>query len=247
MRIAGGAKTGLFEPAWPPGVPARAELKLIGRNEVSVWGEFALAGHRIAQVVWGPKGGLLSERHFDAKGRPHGLEISRHEDGSVEWQVPWVRGQMHGVARQRDSKGHDLYRSRFFRGAGVDLWVLGDAITEFREHSNNQLHGIERWGHPLWPHEEGHYLGGKRAGIFRRWKGATLEKGYPRYFVDDQEVNSTRYVQVWRLRAELPRDLRGDDHRDRQLPPSLQLVWLRKEVRERLVRKPSSIEEIGCG
>lgn len=247
MRIAAQAKNRSFEPVRPPGLSARARLKLIGKNSACVWGEFMLAGQRIAQVVWAPNGSLLSERHFDRHGRVHGLEISRHEDGSVEWQMPWLRGQMHGVARQRDTEGRDLYRSRFVRGSGVDLWVQGGAITEFREHSNSLVHGIERWGHPLLPSEEGHFLRGRRAGVFRRWSGKDLERGYPRYFIDDEEVTRSRYVEARSDRPELQPDRRRDDRRERQMPPALSLVWLRKEVRGRVGIRPSPDEHFGCG
>ncbi len=214
----------------PPHIPAGARFEEVLRNEACVQGEFFYDGGR-AQIAWSRAGNVLSERYFDRVGRAHGMEVSRFESGAVEWQVPWVRGQMHGLARQFGPGGEELSRSRFVRGAGVDVWIDNGAVSEVRELRNSVLHGVERWGHPLHPYEEGHYLRGKRSGVFRRWAGAKLEKGYPKYFLDDDEVDRARYVSACRRNSELPPDLRKDDARERRPLKGLKAVWLRKEIR----------------
>ena len=93
---------------WPPGVPRTARFEEAGRNEVCVWGQF-FHDEGKAQIAWSSAGNVLSERYFDANGLAQGLEGSRHEDGTVEWQVPWVHGQMHGIARQFDEAGREPF------------------------------------------------------------------------------------------------------------------------------------------
>ncbi|EPX63696.1 hypothetical protein D187_006105 [Cystobacter fuscus DSM 2262] len=232
MRLAG------RRLVWPPGVPRSARFEEFGRNDNGLWGQFIHARGR-ASISWSSEGTIFSERYFDAQGRAHGLEVSRHDDGTVQWRVPWVRGQMHGLARQFDEAGRELVRTRFIRGSGIDLWVSGGFISELREHENSQLHGVERWGHPLFPYEENHYLRGRRAGISRRWKGSTLEPGYPHYFVDDEEVSRAEYLRARKTRPELPAYRRQDDRRERPMHDGLPHAWIRKDIRAHLMRMPT--------
>jgi hypothetical protein len=231
---------------WPSSVVRSARFEELGRNEVSIWGQFIYEGGK-AQIAWSIAGDVLSERYFDANGRAHGMEVSRYEDGAVEWQVPWVRGQMHGIARQFDESGRELFRARFVRGSGIDLWVQANEIVELRECKDSVPHGVERWGHPLLPYEEGYFIRGKRAGVFRRWIGSELETGYPRYFIDDEEVSRKEYLQTRRRRPELPASRRKDDRRGRSMHSGLLYIWLRKEVRANLMRTPKPGDPIGCG
>ena len=220
----------------PPPVPAHARFVERRRNDVCVQGEF-IYDERRAQVAWSRAGNVLSERYFDSSGRAHGMEVSRFENGSVQWQVPWVRGQLHGLARQFSPYGEELSRSRFVRGVGLDVWIDQGTVSEIRELRESMPHGIERWGHPLYPYEEGHYLRGKRSGVFRRWVQGRLERGYPKYFLDDVEVNRAQYMRACARNSELPNDLRKDDLRERRLHWGFKLVWLRAEVRATLSRR----------
>jgi len=154
---------------------------------------------------------------------------------------------MHGIARQFDDEGRELYRTRFVRGSGVDIWVQGGAIVELREFENSLLHGVERWGHPLLPYEEHHFVRGKQAGVARRWVGEDLEKGWPRYYLDDDEVSLSEYRLARKARPELPEVRRCDDSRERPLHRKLLCAWIRMEVRASLSRKPGSDEQFGCG
>jgi hypothetical protein len=231
---------------WPEGVPRNATFVESGRNQGCIWGQFTYVGGK-AQIAWSIAGDVLSERYFDADGVAHGVEVSRHEDGTVEWQVPWAHGQMHGIARQFDESGRELLRTRFVRGSGIDLWVNGSEIAELREYKKSLLHGVERWGHPRLPYEEGYFLRGKRAGVFRRWSGSVLERGYPKYFIDDEEVSRAKYLRARKVWPELPACLREDDKRERAMHSGLEHVWLRKEIRANLMRMPKPEDRVGCG
>lgn len=231
---------------WPSRVPFEARYTETGRNEGSVSGDLLYDAGKM-HVAWSLGGAVLSECPFDRRGLRHGLELSRHENGAVEWQVPWVRGSMHGLAQQFDQDGRVLYRSRFNRGTGVDLWVQGSEIVEFREIEDNERHGLERWGHPRLPYEEAFYLRGKRAGVFRRWTGADMEGGYPKFFVDDEEVSKTEYSRARRRREELPAYSPVENGRARPMHRPFRSIWLRKDVRAALMKVPSVDDVIGCG
>lgn len=232
--------------AWPAGVPLGARYAETLRNNACVTGEFLYESGK-TQVTWSLEGAVLWECPFDARGRRHGLECSRFENGATEWQVRWVRGSMHGTAQQVDEDGRALYRCKFDRGSGLDLWVQGTEIVELREIANNEPHGVERWGHPRLPYEEGFFLRGKRSGVFRRWIGADLEPGYPKFFIDDEEVSERDYLLARKRRVELPALVPAENRRARPVHRALKAVWLRNDVRLALMRMPGVDETIGCG
>lgn len=230
----------------PARVPPTARFIEQGRNAICYWGEFAFRG-MTAQVCWSCNGDILSELYFDCNGLKHGIEVSRYAGGAIEWQQRWRHGEMHGFALQYDDAGGVLFRSRFIRGAGLDIWVQNGFVVETREMRDSLLHGFERWGHPLLPYEERHYLLGKQAGVARRWLGTRLEEGFPKYFVDDREVSARQYQRAQKVNGALPPVRSRDDQRERSLHPLLEGAWLRKDVRRRLLRTPGPTEQIGCG
>ncbi len=231
---------------WPSSVPFDARYAETKRNEACVTGEFLYDSGK-TQVTWSLEGAVLWECPFDRRGLRHGLELSRYGNGAAEWQVRWVRGSMHGTAQQFDEGGHVLYRCRFDRGTGVDLWVQGSEIVELREFKENERHGLERWGHPRLPYEEAFYVRGKRAGVFRRWTGSEMEVGYPKFFVDDDEVSKSDYLHARRRRPELPAYLPAENRRARPLDRAFRTIWLRKDVRATLMKVPGADDVIGCG
>jgi len=194
-------------------------------NEICFWGTFEWARGR-ANVSWTLEGCIWSEKYFDHLGRRTGLEVDRFPDGRMAWRVSWVRGQMHGVAMQFDETGRVIIRSRSVRGRGVDVFTNLRHISEFREMENSTLHGVTRWGDPLRPWSEEHYLRGQRAGVFREWTRGKLQKGFPKYFIDDAEVSRAEYRRSGKTRPELPRDLRSEDAPKRTLPASFENVKL---------------------
>jgi hypothetical protein len=222
----------------PAGIVGQPRFKLFGRNEICFWGEVQYdRGH--VQVCWSTSKQILSERWFDRNGVANGPEIERHDNGRVSWQVTWVRGQMHGVARQFDDTARCLVRTRFVRGAGLDIWGSRNELGEIRELVDSVPHGVERWGHPRLPHEENYFVRGRREGVSRRWTGDRLENGYPKFFVDDEEVSAAEYARAARLRPELHKYRREEDARARRLHPGLARAWLPKAVRRAVGTVPA--------
>jgi hypothetical protein len=211
---------------WPDGVPPGARFEPMGAAGGTLQG---VLRHKrgAARVTWALQddafnraGTLMLVSRLDREGRLHGLATEHLGDGAVHWRVPWVRGQMHGVARQLDENGSILVRSRFIRGTGVDVWASGCGrwgVSEVREMRDSKPHGVTLWGHPRLPWEEEFYIRGLRTGVFRRWKGLVLEPGYPEYFLDGHQVSRADYVRARRRRPELVPDRRADDARPRPL------------------------------
>ena len=222
--------------AWPTGVPPSAPFTELGRDDWYLWGHFRYP-RGAARITWHLSGSIHEELHFDPEGRRHGLEINRYPDGTVLWQVPWVHGSMHGLARNFDRHGEEVARARFVHGTGLDVWGE-DEIGELRELVGGERHGVERWGHPRYPSEESYFLGGKLAGIVRHFTGPALEDGYPKFYLDDEEVSRARYLRARRRRPELVPYRPEDDRRERPLLPALRRIWLRADLRARLLQLP---------
>lgn len=232
---------------WPEGVPPNAQFEMIRSDGRTLWG-LLRHGRSAARVTWALKddafhraGTLMLVSRLDREGRRHGLETEHLGDGAVQWRVPWVRGQLHGVARQLDENGKTLVRSRFVHGTGADVWVSHCGrwgVSEVREMRDSQPHGVTLWGHPRLPWDEEFYVRGLRSGVFRRWKGLALEPGYPQYFLDGQQVSRAEYARARRRRPELVRDRRADDARPRPVLRALRRVWLRADIRADLSRVP---------
>lgn len=209
---------------WPSQVPLTSRFTPLGHNDASRWGRFHFA-KSYADICWSPRGRVLSERRFNALGQTIGFEIERDEQGRVRWRVPWRNGQMHGLATQFTASGRVLVRSRFVKGAGLDVWADCGRISEVREMRDSTPHGFERWGDPFNPWEENHFVKGRRSGISRQWNGDVLAPGFPKFFIDDEEVSRRRYLRA----RQLPAWTRDDDRRERTLP--FDSVWLAKELR----------------
>lgn len=222
------------ELARPARTPRRARIVVAGTNEAGTWGALRIGDRRVVELAWDRLGNVAHERWFDARGRAHGYELERYPDGAVAYRARWVHGVLEGPATQLDEAGSMLVRSRFVRGAGLDVWVACGRVAEVREVRRSRPHGIERWGDPCFPDEERTFIRGLPSGVMRRWEGEALAPGYPRFFVDGAEVSRGAYLRSRRRRPELPPIRASDDQRARVLPPGFSRVWLRADVRARL-------------
>ena len=85
--------------------------------------------------------------------------------------------------------------SRFQRGSGIDLWFDCGQLSEEREFARGLLHGVERWWATkttVW--HETHWRNGLKHGVEREWnEKGQLRRGFPRFFVRDEQVTRHRY------------------------------------------------------
>jgi hypothetical protein len=226
---------------WPVRVPRSARFVEKHASQGYLYGDLVHASGKL-YVGWSLHGGdpapIVIEIPYDARGRRHGVERTRHPNGQVEWQVRWVQGQMDGPARQFDEGGRCLVASRFVRGTGLDVWVGCSCVTEVRAMRNSVPHGFETWGHPSSPWEENHWIDGLPAGITRRWSGDKLEPGHPKFLVEAEEVSATDYSRARHKDPRLPPYRKDDNLRGRSLPKGLTRVWLRPDIRAKLMKPP---------
>ena len=75
-------------------------------------GQVSRKGLVIALATWDSSGKLVRWTPVDGEGRRHGIEREL-AGGKVQWQVPWVRGAMHGLSKQFDTRGKLLIIPRF--------------------------------------------------------------------------------------------------------------------------------------
>jgi hypothetical protein len=146
------------------------------------------------RVIRSPDGRVMHEQPLDRQGRAHGIEIERDDAGAVVWSATWVHGTMHGPLIQFDGHGTPLLITQFVRGRGTDLWMTCGRISEVRELLDGVRHGVERWGDPERPTEEGYFAHGRRHGVFREWTSSgRLRRGFPRFYLDDARVTRRTY------------------------------------------------------
>ena len=141
-------------------------------------------------------------------------------DGRTKWRARWVHGVQHGLQQQWDEHGNLLTATRFVRGTGLDLWFDGGRLSESRQFVDGHLHGPERWwsgARDVWL--EIQFWRGQKHGLERQWNNrGRLRRGYPKYFVHDQQVTRRAYEQARRSDATLPA-LSPREGRPQRTPP----------------------------
>ena len=231
-------------PAWWP-AGARV-VRRQGANAIA--GEARIDRRPLARLLWTSDGQLAHEMPLDAKGRNHGVEIERDDQGQIAWCAQWVHGKQHGLVMQFDRRGHPVLVTEFVGGVGTDLWMTCGIISEVRECTDRRLHGLVRWGDPRRPWEEEHYHRGQRHGIFRTWDDDKLANGFPCFYLKGKVVSRRAYEAAQAKDASLPPYDKRDDSNRRAMPPvvrdaldrakalrrELRLV---EEVRRRLAMK----------
>jgi hypothetical protein len=210
----------LARPTW---LPASASLVLIDQVPGGYRGEARADGRVLAQLAWSAEGLVSYEKTFDAAGMPHGVEIEYADDGRVRWCACWAAGEMHGPAVQLDEHELPVLASWFVHGRGVDIWMSCGRVSEVREVVNGVRHGLERWGDPERPYEEGSFRNGLRHGVFRCWdESGVLSGTYPQYFINDEAVSAVDYLRAQANGSDLPPYEVRDDCNVRQMPASVE-------------------------
>lgn len=148
-------------------------------------------------------------------------------------------GMAHGIAKQWSSENGKLLGSfKMNHGNGIDLWWqewpgkphLSEAIFL----RNNVPHRFE-WllnhtGKSV--HFEQHWFNGKWHGIHRCWKNSrTLDKGFPKFFIQNRQVSKTQYLKACENDSTLPKYNSADDHWFRKFPASIKQHFKRQNLK----------------
>jgi hypothetical protein len=185
---------------------------------------FYVSGKKMGGRRWDERGRLFSEWTIK-DGLMHGLCRYLNEDGSVNWDVTYFRGRLHGLQRQYGIGGRVIGACRMRHGTGADLWFTEEKdgrieLSEERYFHDGRRHGFERWWedqHRIYA--ESHFVNGTLHGIHREWNAKrNLRRGFPKYFVNDEQVTKRQYLQAAQNDASLPQFNKADNRPQRTLP-----------------------------
>jgi hypothetical protein len=157
-------------------------------------------------------------------GLAEGRVYEFHHSGALNCLEPCVRGLQHGTCYQWDEDGRLLGRYVLRNGSGLDVWRYrapnGRIVaSEVRMLRARLRHGFEWWLHGRQLSSEAHFVVGKSHGIERSWSVAgKLERGYPRYWIDDSRVTKRQYLVASRKDSSLPPFRERDNRAKRALP-----------------------------
>ena len=165
-------------------------------------------------------------RAFEHKaGKKHGIYAELY-DGELSQITHYVDDLEHGQSKQY-SEGQLIGLYSLNMGTGIDVWFdAPDVLSEEHHMYQGKPHGPERWwngdNQTIW--REVHYVHGKRHGIERQWnedddEQPFLEEGYPKFWIDDQEVSKQDYL---RHDDVMPYDAKDDN--PTRMPPAWQSV-----------------------
>lgn len=182
--------------------------------------KYYVDGEYLGNRHWSEDGELEAQYHFKGN-TPHGPWYE-FKDGHLGFITHYIDGLEHGNAIQYLADGSILGQYEMVNGTGTDLWYNYDAglLAEEREYLDGKVHGYERWwddyeGGRVWKEE--HYKHNRRHGIFRKWEDDELTDGFPKFFVDDEEVSRDEYLEASRSNADLPPYRPEEDEPDREL------------------------------
>jgi antitoxin component YwqK of YwqJK toxin-antitoxin module len=182
---------------------------------------YELNGERVAFRCWNEDGSVAMEYEMSGVVM-HGSFRTFWDNGQVHEAATYVDGKEHGTSRQYDHTGALIGIYTMDHGTGVDLWFERKGVlAEERHYLDGQRHGYERWWSTdnvtIW--QEEHYQHGKQHGVFRHWNDkGNLRRGFPRYFVNGEQVTKRQYERARFTDPTLPPLLSEDNAPNRPLP-----------------------------
>ncbi len=188
------------------------------------------------------EGKIVGERSYDKEGtmvieRPlkngkiHGVEYYWDDDGTLSCAEPYENGLPHGTANQWN--GDQIIGTyTLIHGTGYDLWRRisenGDVIlSEIHSMKNGCPHGYEWWLNEDQEsvYSEKHYVEGKLHGIERQWEyEGGLSEGYPKYWVNNNEVAKSKYLEESNKDDQLPAFLEEEQVPKRSFPAEIHKI-----------------------
>jgi hypothetical protein len=226
------------EPVYASNIPAGAEERPVrwypsGKVEaVECWFDGEVVGRRCYHET-----GELEGEWPERGGRSHGVDFCWYNPGRITSAEPRLNGFAHGRAKQWSDTGKLIGGYTMIHGTGWDLWWQDwperpAELTEARAYRNGARHGFEWWLTDGRPREETHFSDGRKHGIERRWNAkGRLARGYPKYWIHDEQVTKRRYLRAAAKDPTLPPFDPRDNLPDREFP---------SPVREALARVRTS-------
>jgi len=191
--------------------------------------ECVLDGQVVGQRAYDEDGSLRVETPLK-NGKKHGREYIWDETGALDSVEPYIDGKMHGTAKQYNRQGKAIGTYRFIRGTGYDIWRCESedgsiAISEIFSVRDGALDGYEWWlrgdQHSVW--HERHWKQGKYHGIERMWNHKnTFRKGYPKYWINGQNVGKRAYLKAVKNDQTLPQYQERENRPQREFPADIE-------------------------
>ena len=208
----------------------RCETSADGHSH-SIW--LRVVEHSVNGVVVGTReydeeDRLIGERPLKS-GKKHGIEYTWYDNGQLELAEPYCDGRIHGTAKQWDEDGRLIGTYTLRHGTGFDIWrnLREDGtpyVAEIQTYRDGFFDGFTWWfneDRSVW--WEWHWRQGAQHGIERQWNDhERLARGWPKYWIDGNQVDKRRYVRAVRRDSSLPPFRDADQAPLRALPRDLQ-------------------------
>jgi hypothetical protein len=197
-----------------------------------------LQGPQKYKAEYRVNGKVVGVRQFDRSGQ---LELERPmrngllhgtlyscDDGVVTFAEPYRAGLAHGTARQWSNDGELIGTYTMKHGTGLDLWRQKTNwgtgrvfLVEARFIKEGKWHGFEWWLNEDQKsiHDEHHFWANLQHGIQRSWNSkGRLRRGYPRYWVNNEQVTKRKYLRACAKDPSLPPFRKSDNRPNRKFP-----------------------------
>jgi hypothetical protein len=211
----------------PSSIPEDTEEVLVETEEHEHFPTVLVYSCRVGGEVVGNRrrytdGRLIREMGW-RNDRSNGWDREWDSDGQLCFESFRIDNTEHGVCRQWH-EGRLIGWYVMDHGTGLDLWRDHDgSLQEERCLRGQGQHGFERWWETpgnfrIW--WERHFHQNLEHGIERKWlRGDRLSRGYPRYFVQGQQVTKRQYLSAAKKDPTLPPFREEDNRPERPLPP----------------------------
>ena len=208
-------------------MPVR-EYKQEGVSHYDRVADCILDGTHVGQRVYNQAGILVLETPMK-DGLKHGRECTWSDDGELLLIEPYVKGKIHGTAKQYGRNGKVIGKYTLTHGTGFDVWRQENEdktvfVAEIHCLQDGFPNGYE-WHfasskQDLW--HESHWHMGKLHGIQRIWNSnSRLRRGYPKFYIADQAVSRQDYLKMTSVDKTLPLLIEIDNLPYRNFPPEI--------------------------
>ncbi|MFT7618405.1 MAG: hypothetical protein ACI97A_002048 [Planctomycetota bacterium] len=227
-------------PNYKTDIPLEAEkvdlVEVPGNGYVISGAEYLINGEKVGERYWNEYGFLCQEfamKNGEKNGRCYDFSFG----GKLSLVEPYFEGKPHGVAIQFSESGKVMGTYELKHGSGIDLWR-----DHFDGQKNNpvylaEVHYLKDWvqdGFSWFINEDqksvwmesffskSHLHG--YVGIERQWdiEVASLDKGYPKFSIGDEEVTKEAYQLICKEDPSLLPYREADDSPERTFPPEIE-------------------------